>query len=183
METKSKQDHQSVKTGDVVLLKPDTLEKNQWRLARVDSVQRNPDGVVATATVRLPSGQFVKRSLRHMALLEADVAEVEAEELNLPKETGSVGTHGRMPESPRPGRPPGRVYRSPDREGPCQNLESKDNSEAPGDAVAVSADPVPEVDETDAPVAGASRPDNLRKRRRHAGYYKDLHLGKTKRDE
>ena len=54
IEPRSKHDNLSVKPGDVVLLKPDTLEKNQWRLARVVSVQSNQDGVVATPTVWQP---------------------------------------------------------------------------------------------------------------------------------
>ena len=178
VESKPKHDDLAIKAGDVVLLKPKTLEKNQWRLARVDSVQRNPDGVVATATVRLPSGQFVKRSLKQIALLEADVTAAEADVLDPPKETGRAGTHGRMLESPRGGRPTPRVYRSPDQGRPCQPLDVGKESKAPGDAVAVAADPVPENDGNDAPVAGASRPDNLRKKRRRIGYYKDLHEGK-----
>ena len=67
--------------------------------------------------------------------------------------------------------------------GPCQPLEGEEETEAPGDAVAVAADPVPENAENDAPVAGASRPINLRKRRQHTGYYKDLHDGKTKKNK
>ena len=99
---------------------------------------------------------------------------VEAEEFNSPKETGCAGTCGPV-VGPRPGRPPGRGCRSPDREGPCQNLESGENPKAPGEAVAVAADPVPQTVEDEAPVAGASHTHNLRKRRRQDGEMKDLH--------
>ena len=66
----------------------------------------------------------------------------------------------------------------PDREGPCQNLEGGKNPKAPGEAIAVAANPVPKIFGNDAPVAGASHPYNLRKRRRHVGNYEDLHKGK-----
>ena len=69
------------------------------------------------------------------------------------------------------------------REGPCQPLDGEEETEAPGDAVAVAADPVPENAENDAPVVGASRPSNLRKRRQHTGYYKALHHGKAMKNE
>ena len=33
-----------LKVGDVVILKPETLEKNQWRIARITDPHRNLDG-------------------------------------------------------------------------------------------------------------------------------------------
>ena len=75
---------------------------------------------------------------------------VEAEEFNSPKETGCAGTCGPV-VGPRPGARPGRVYRSPDREGPCQYLESGKNPKAPGEAVAVAANPVLKTVVIDAP--------------------------------
>ena len=81
------------------------------------------------------------------------------------------------------GWPTGRVYRSPDREGPCQYLESGKNPKAPGEAVAVAADPVPQIEVDDAPVAGAAHHHDLRKRRRQAGEFKDLHEGKSSKTD
>ena len=64
--------HSSViKPGDVVTLKPETLGKNQWRIARVTEVHKNLDGLITTATVKLPNGTVLKRTLRQLALLEA----------------------------------------------------------------------------------------------------------------
>ena len=64
--------HSSViKPGDVVTLKPETLGKNQWRIARVMEVHKNLDGLITTATVKLPNGSVLKRTLRQLALLEA----------------------------------------------------------------------------------------------------------------
>ena len=64
--------HSSViKAGDVVTLKPETLGKNQWRIARVMEVHKNLDGLITTATVKLPNGTVLKRTLRQIALLEA----------------------------------------------------------------------------------------------------------------
>ena len=64
------QDQTLLKVGDVVILKPETLEKNQWRLARIVDLHRNLDGVLTSATVRLPSKTLLTRTLRQMALLE-----------------------------------------------------------------------------------------------------------------
>ena len=60
-----------IKPGDVVTLKPETLGKNQWRIARVMEVHKNLDGLITTATVKLPNGTVLKRTLRQLALLEA----------------------------------------------------------------------------------------------------------------
>ena len=52
----------------------------------------------------------------------------------------------------------------PDREGPCQNLEGGKNPKAPGEAVAVAANPVLKTVETDAPSCRClSSPQSLRK--------------------
>ena len=61
----------TIKPGDVVTLKPETLGKNQWRIARVVEVHKNLDGLITTATVKLPNGTVLKRTLRQLALLEA----------------------------------------------------------------------------------------------------------------
>ena len=48
-----------LKVGDVVILKPETLEKNQWRIARITDLHRNLDGVPTTdghGTVALQGG-------------------------------------------------------------------------------------------------------------------------------
>ena len=64
--------HSSViKPGDVVTIKPETLGKNQWRIARVMEVHKNRDGLMTTATVKLPNGTVLQRTLRQLALLEA----------------------------------------------------------------------------------------------------------------
>ena len=70
--------HSSViKPGDVVIIKPETLGKNQWRIARVTEVHKNLDGLMTTATVRLPSGTVLKRTLRQLALLESSFEALE----------------------------------------------------------------------------------------------------------
>ena len=66
-----------LKTGDVVILKPETLEKGQWRLARIVDVHKNLDGVVTSALVKLPSGVVYSRSMRQIALLEPSISEME----------------------------------------------------------------------------------------------------------
>ena len=73
--------------------KPETLEKNQWRIARITDLHRNLDGVPTTATVLLPSKAVLTRTLRQIALLEPAYLELgnpavpvveEAPELPLP---------------------------------------------------------------------------------------------------
>ena len=61
-----KDDGITIKKGDVVILKPETLEKGQWRLARVLDVHKNQDDVATTAQVKLPSGTVLTLSLIHI---------------------------------------------------------------------------------------------------------------------
>ena len=59
-----------IKPGDVVILKPETQEKNQWKLARVIDTKLNKDGAIATVTVQVPNKAVYTRSIRQIALLE-----------------------------------------------------------------------------------------------------------------
>ena len=69
-----------------------------------------------------------------------------------------------MPEGPHSEGPPSGSADPPWCKVPCQPLDGEEETEAPGDAVAVAADPVPENTENDAPVARASLSINLRKK-------------------
>ena len=69
-------DNPVIKPGDVVILRPETLEKGQWRLARVTGIHKNLDGVVKTALVRLPTGTEFTRTLQQVALLEPAACEL-----------------------------------------------------------------------------------------------------------
>ena len=60
-----------IKAGDVVTLKPENLGKNQWRIARIMEAHNNQDGLMTSATVKLPNGTVLKRTIRQIALLEA----------------------------------------------------------------------------------------------------------------
>ena len=70
-------DNTMIKPGDVVILRPETLEKNQWRLARIVDIHKNPDGIATTASVRLPNRTVLTRTLRQLALLEPAAVELE----------------------------------------------------------------------------------------------------------
>ena len=96
-----KSDNTVIQPGDVVILKPETLEKGQWRLARITAVHKNLDGIVTTASVRLPSGVTFSRTLRQIALLEPNCSRMET--------VPSV-----QEESPVPSSCPGREVRSGD---------------------------------------------------------------------
>ena len=89
-----------IKPGDVVTIKPETLGKNQWRIARVMEVHKNQDGLVTTATVKMPNGTVLRRTLRQLALLEAsfedlgkpDRVVIEKPVISTPQDTGPVDT-------------------------------------------------------------------------------------------
>ena len=101
-----------LKVGDVVILKPETLEKNQWRIARITDLHRNLDGVPTTATVLLPSKAVLTRTLRQIALLEPAYLELgnpavpvveEAPELPLPGQEEVRSGTGHVESSPSSG--------------------------------------------------------------------------------
>ena len=54
----------------MVILKPESMEKNQWRLARILNIHKTKDGEYDSASIRLPSGSVVTRSVKQLALLE-----------------------------------------------------------------------------------------------------------------
>ena len=170
--------------GDVVILKPETLEKGQWRLARITDVHKNLDGVVTTASVRLPSGTVFTRTLRQIALLESSSTgtreEAVKEESTAPSTSRNGGVwHGGKLDGSQPldgvGDDP--RFLPP----PCTVTgEQSASCEYPGEAAAAAANPEPLVQDEplvpgipDAP-EGSSR---SRRPRRHTGYYRKLHNG------
>ena len=186
----SKDERTVIKPGDVVILKPETLEKGQWRLARVMDIHKNLDGVVTTASVKLPSGTVFTRTLRQIALLESACVELhkpdkvteESIELSSPhggdvrNEEGSDGSHHTGEPEPievtddRPRPDP----------GPCPEMREQGSScDYPSDGGAA----LPKLDSSTQGVkqkptaqADAEKPRSKRVRRQ-AGYYKQLHDG------
>ena len=53
------------------------MEKNQWRLARILNTHKTKDGEHDSASIRLPSGSVVTRSVKQLALLEPCAIELE----------------------------------------------------------------------------------------------------------
>ena len=53
------------------------MEKNQWRLARILNIHKTKDGEYDSASIRLPSGLIVTRSVKQLALLEPCTIELE----------------------------------------------------------------------------------------------------------
>ena len=53
------------------------MEKNQWRLARILNIHKAKDGEYDSASIRLPSGSVVTRSVKQLALLEPCAIELE----------------------------------------------------------------------------------------------------------
>ena len=93
-----KGDVPAVKAGDTVILKSDTQEKGQWRLARVTKVNHNQDGEISSVSVQFPNGAVYNRSIRQVALLEPA-----AEELDRNPKESSVSASSDRPEVVRGG--------------------------------------------------------------------------------
>ena len=174
-----------LKAGDVVILKPETLEKNQWRLARVIELHSDLDGFPTTATVMLPSKNKLTRTLRQLALLEPAFLEldnphepvVEEHPEQPPLHPEEVRSDPGHVESPGPGR---------SRSGSSPCLETGERSSAsqyPEEGASAAPPPVPESG------AGAVGPEipaaptrSARKRKRQ-GYYKLLSEGKINKSK
>ena len=184
-------DQTTVKNGDVVILKPETLEKGQWRLARIVDVHKNLDGVVTSALVKLPSGVVYSRSMRQIALLKPSFSEMEHHEALDEERSGDL-TPGhveevRSEEGPAESSP--NIPMRKDREdrprpdsSPCRNVpELSSNTEytEPSDtAKEVSGsgtDPELPAD----PETGPAIPEPRRstRSRRRKGFYRKLHEG------
>ena len=88
----------AVKPGDAVILKAETLEKNQWRLARILTVHKNQDEVVTTVTVKLPNNAVYTRSIRNIALLEPAAVELDRTTLESPAPARPEQPFRRVPQ-------------------------------------------------------------------------------------
>jgi hypothetical protein len=167
--------------GAVVLLKPETLEKNTWRIGRIDSVINDHANNVKSVIVRMPFGQSLQRSVRSLALLEPDFATQEKEVLNRSLKSGTVlELGGGCLTVPAQVGQPGLDFQSPEPQRPCHLTVPVKDTDLPKDAATVTADLVSQNKTSgncsNVAVAGQS---NLRKRRHHAGYYKDLAKGRS----
>ena len=160
-----------LKKNDVVLLKAETLEKNQWRLAKIVETHANAHGEVTTVTIKLPNlAGNLKRSMRQVALLESvvpskskdsDDQEQATADGNLPKGTeclAKVGVENQPGAKAQP-RESERTLQVPATESPAAT--------DPGMEVTAANNPVPL--EPPAPESNNGRP---KRKRRHAGYYK-----------
>ena len=178
--------------GDVANLLPVTLEKNQWRLARVMDVHKNLDGVVTTASVRLPSGTVYTRTLRQIALLEPSCVELEAtdavtEERAEPsssqdKEVRSEkGFDESLPLEIPVSQITGPEDRSRSDSSPCLEMGERSSvSKYPGDGGAALSNPGPPAlgDQlSHGDTQGDAREPRSKRSRQRVGYYKRMHEG------
>ena len=60
-----------IKPGDVVILKPESMGKNQWRLTRILNIHKTKDGEYDSASIQLPSGSVVSWSVKQLGTLRA----------------------------------------------------------------------------------------------------------------
>ena len=179
-------DQTVIKPGDVVILKPETLEKGQWRLARIMDVHKNLDGVVTTASVRLPSGVILSRTLRQIALLEPSYSRLEmspavTEESPVPSTCPErdVRSGEGFDESSLTPTAMGPEDRSRPEPSPCPiGMEQSTGSEYPGVVVSATTNPVPlsqtNQESHDGDDQGLRRGKRQRQR---SGYYKKLNEG------
>ena len=182
-----KDDQTMIKAGDVVILKPETLEKNQWRIARIMDVHKNLNGVPTTASVKLPSGTVLTRTLRQLALLEPSyialegpkAVQEESAEPTLPSQEevrSENGFDGSSP--PNPFASAELVGRTRPDSSPClETGEQSSDRQYPGEVAAAVADP-----ETPAPQPVHPSDDQVdqprsKRPRKRVGYYKKLAEG------
>jgi len=69
-----KSDEQSLGVGDVVLIMESEAPRNTWKMARVLETYMNTQGQVTSAKLKTPRGRPIHRSVRQLALLEANMA-------------------------------------------------------------------------------------------------------------
>ena len=174
---------------DIVILKPETLEKGQWRLARITDVHKNLDGVITTASVKLPSGTVFTRTLRQIALLESASSESkpteavteEVTEPNSSQDKDVRSGEGFDESLPSPSDAKA-VDRSRPDPSPCFEMgEPSSSCISPGDTEAASVDPVP-LAQSEPPSQRVAIPDTevvprSKRARKRAGYYKQLNDG------
>jgi hypothetical protein len=81
----TKADQIALKEGDVVILKPETLKKNQWNIGRITEIIQNDVGTISEIKVKTTKGSSVTRTIRQIALLEPclDEAEVERDRITI----------------------------------------------------------------------------------------------------
>jgi len=177
-----------IKVGDIVLLKPETLEKNQWRIARITDLHRNLDGVPTTATVLLPSKAVLTRTLRQIALLEPAYLELgnptvpvaeEAPELPLPSQEEVRSDTGHAESSPSSGLDAVPVNRSRSVSSPClETGEQGSASQYPDEGTSAVPESVPVPTEEASSSEIPPPPRRSTRERKRQGYYKLLSEGK-----
>ncbi|KAK5976633.1 Integrase core domain containing protein [Trichostrongylus colubriformis] len=90
--------------GAVVLVADKQLPRGQWNIAVITELTRDSQGVVRSATVRLPNGNHVQRSINHLYPLEIDTQRATHEDSqDTPTDTlRSRPSRIQPPESPSP---------------------------------------------------------------------------------
>ena len=173
----------TLKPGDTVIVKPDTLEKNSWRLGRIANVDKTQAGVVKSVIVRMPNGQSLHRSTRNVALLEPDFTTREKELLKPDLDHGRAGSGSQTLTVPARDGQPELVFQSPDNRDPCHGKVMGQDADLPEKAVTVAADSVSQNQSSGQgrSDAAAVQTRNLRKGKRRKGFYKDLAKGQTKK--
>ena len=156
--------------GDVVLVKPDTLVKNTWKLGRIESVEKDKANVVKSVIVRMPYGHSLQRSARNVALLEPDFATREMKLLNLLSESGRPGRGGQTLTGPAWEGPPELESVSPDQYGRYHSKVTEKDDGIPEPSVTVTADSVSQskTSGNNCPDATDSIGQRLRKRGRRS---------------
>ncbi len=59
-----------LKIDQLVLIRDDNQSRNQWKTARVKSLTYTPDGEVKSASLILPNGSEIWRSVHSLSVFE-----------------------------------------------------------------------------------------------------------------
>jgi hypothetical protein len=66
----NKKEDINLNEGDIVLLKPETLSKNQWNIGKILKVMKNANGEISKVMIKPTNGSPILRTVRQIALLE-----------------------------------------------------------------------------------------------------------------
>jgi hypothetical protein len=80
--------------GDIVLLKPESIQKNQWNLARVEKIHKKSNDEISKVEVRNSKGNLLLRTVRQVALLEPNLDKVTEKSQTTQLSQGDGNLHG-----------------------------------------------------------------------------------------
>jgi hypothetical protein len=176
-----------IRPSDVVILKPETLAKNSWNLAKIISIEYDKNHVPSHVMVKNSSGQIIKRTVRQIGLLEHhhDLELASLQSRAKPQSDGSSATATETDQEPLSSTvavPTAAVLEHEPLEQRTLELDRPPVAKSltaeagvPGNVPAIRTDPVPLTSS-----ANKTEVSSRKRRRHHPGFYKDLVEGTKK---